>query len=87
MGEPDRRAELDEGPAERRDRQGDADGEHGTGSRQGRAEQPVPPVPLLPLAGALPVLPAARGVPAPDRGGQETPVRRCVLTGVPQARR
>ena len=47
-GDPDRGAELDEGLAQRGHRQRDADGEHGAGGRQGRAEQPVPPVPLLP---------------------------------------
>ena len=84
--EPDRGTELDEGLAERRDRQGDADGEHGAGSRQRRAEPTVPPVWLLPLAGALRILPAARGLPPPDHArqvtGQETASRRRVLAGI-----
>jgi hypothetical protein len=40
----------------------------------------------VPLAGALRILPSARGVPAPDHAGQEngqeTPSRRRMLAGV-----
>ena len=68
----------------------DADGEHDAGGRQGRAEQPVPPVPLLPLvtaavllAAAL-LLAAARRVPAADQVSQEPSVRR-MLAGVGRA--
>jgi hypothetical protein len=81
-GDPDRGAELVEGIAQRRHRQGDADGEHGARGRQRRAEQPLAPVPLTPraAAGPLPVsrtllrrlLPAAQRVHPPDHVGQET---------------
>ena len=46
-GKPYRRADLPQGLAQRRHRQGDADGEHRAGRRQGRPEQYVPPVPRL----------------------------------------
>jgi hypothetical protein len=90
-GDPDRGAELGEGFAQRRHRQRDADGEHDAGGRQRRAEQPVPPVPLLPLvtaavllAAAL-LLAAARCVPAADQVSQEPAVRRRMLAGVGRA--
>jgi hypothetical protein len=79
--DPDRRAELDKGLAQRRHRQGDADGEHRAGRRQARPEQSVPPVPRLGPRVARPRTvrgrtvrrrTATHGVPAPDPFGQET---------------
>ena len=66
--DPDRRAELGDGLAQRGDRQRDADGEHDTRSRQGRAKQPVPPVPLL-----------RRVTVAPERG-LKLPVPESAIT-------
>src|SRR5262249_52142843 len=80
--DPDCGAEADEGLAERGDRQGDADGEHGAGGRHRRAEPSVPPVSLLPLASALRILAAACRVPPPGHARQETHSRRRMLAGV-----
>jgi hypothetical protein len=84
-GDPDRGAELDEGFPQRGDRQRDADGERGAGGRQGRAEQPVPPVPLLPRVTAALLLTAARRVPAAGQASQEPSLRRRTLAGVGRA--
>jgi hypothetical protein len=82
----DRRTELDEGLAQRRQGENHADGEYGAGSRQDRPEQPVPPVPR-PLPGTAAAsraaaslfLPASSGRPA-SKVGQES-ARRHVPAG------
>jgi len=83
----DRRTELDEGLAQRRQGEDHTDGEHGAGGRQDRPEQPVPPVPrplpgtaaASPAAASL-LLPASSGRPA-SQAGQETARRRRVPAG------
>jgi hypothetical protein len=84
-GNPDRGAELDEGFAQRGHCQRDADGERGAGGRQRRAEQPVPPVPLLLRVIAALLLTAAHRVPAADQASQEPSLRRRMLAGVGRA--
>ena len=75
-GNPHRRTELDEGLAQRRQREDDADGEHRAGPGQDRPEQAVPPVPLLRPAAIAPaaggIAAASPGVPAAGQPGQET---------------
>ena len=83
----DRRTELDEGLAQRRQGEDHADGEYGAGCRQDRPEQPVPPVPW-PLPGTAAAsraaaslfLPASSGRPA-SQAGHETARRRRVPAG------